>query len=160
MLHLGIPFREVAPERVLVIGCGAGTGPMTLHQDYPEIKRIDVVDIDPAVFRVAHKYFRFPENSPEGVIKSHIKDGRIFIHHSPEKSYDYIILDMPPITQTSITPRLASFMDMVLMVIDSGKTSRDVVSRANSLLEESRANVAVVLNRHKAYVPKRMQQEI
>ena len=30
--------------------------------------------------------------------------------------YDYIIFDMPPITQTSITPRLASFMDMVFMV--------------------------------------------
>ncbi|MBN1257004.1 MAG: fused MFS/spermidine synthase [Planctomycetes bacterium] len=93
MLHLGIPFRDVVPERVLVIGCGAGTGPMTLHQDYPGIKRIDVVDIDPAVFSVARKYFRFPENSPGGVITSNLQDGRIFIRQAEEKSYDYVIVD-------------------------------------------------------------------
>jgi len=48
--------------------------------------------------------------------------------------YDYIIFDMPPVTQTSTTPRLAGLMDMVLLVIESEKTSQDVVKRVKALL--------------------------
>jgi len=36
-------------------------------------------------------------------------------------NFDYIIFDMPPVSQISITPRLAGFMDMVLLVIESEK---------------------------------------
>ncbi len=39
--------------------------------------------------------------------------------------FDYIIFDMPPISQTSITLRLAGFMDTVLLVVESEKTNRE-----------------------------------
>jgi Mrp family chromosome partitioning ATPase len=74
--------------------------------------------------------------------------------------YDYIIFDMPPVSQTSITPRLAKFMDMVLMVIESEKTDRELVRRASSLLAETKANVGIVLNKGRNYVPRRLQQEL
>jgi Mrp family chromosome partitioning ATPase len=74
--------------------------------------------------------------------------------------YDYIIFDMPPVTQISVTPRLARFMDMVLMVVESEKTDRDVAQRASALLSESRANVGVVMNKNRSYVPKRLHQEL
>jgi pSer/pThr/pTyr-binding forkhead associated (FHA) protein/uncharacterized protein involved in exopolysaccharide biosynthesis len=74
--------------------------------------------------------------------------------------YDYIIFDMPPMSQISITPRLARFMDMVMVVVESEKTDRDVVQRAVSMLTESHANVGVVLNKRKNYVPQRIQQEL
>jgi Mrp family chromosome partitioning ATPase len=74
--------------------------------------------------------------------------------------YDYIIFDMPPVTQTSMTPRLAGLMDMVLLVIESEKTNLDVVKRANSLLAESKANVSTVLNKTQNYVPKKLHQEL
>ena len=45
--------------------------------------------------------------------------------------YDYIIFDMPPVSQTSVTARLAGLMDMVLLVIESEKTDRDVVQQAS-----------------------------
>jgi len=73
--------------------------------------------------------------------------------------YDYIIFDMPPVTQISVTPRLARFMDMVLLVVESEKTNRDVAQRAAALLSESRANVGVVMNKNRSYVPKRLHQE-
>ena len=38
--------------------------------------------------------------------------------------YDYIIFDMPHVSQTSVTPRLAGLMDMVLFVIEAEKTRR------------------------------------
>src|SRR5215469_4301732 len=50
---------------------------------------------------------------------------RLFVSLLPRikaSDYTYIIFDMPPVSQTSITSRLAGFMDMVLLVIQSEKT--------------------------------------
>lgn len=74
--------------------------------------------------------------------------------------FDYIIFDMPPMSQISITPRLARFMDMVMVVVESEKTDRHVVQRALTMLAETRANVGVVLNKRKNYVPLSIQQEL
>ena len=74
--------------------------------------------------------------------------------------FDYIIFDMPKVTQLSITPRLASFMDMVLLVVESEKTDRTLVQGACDLLEGSKVNVGVVLNKTRQYVPNRIQQEL
>lgn len=68
--------------------------------------------------------------------------------------FDYIIFDMPPVSQISVTPRLASFMDMVLMVVESEKTNGDVIQRASALLAQSKTNVGVVLNKTQSYIPK------
>jgi len=73
--------------------------------------------------------------------------------------YDYIIFDMPAVTQTSMTPRLARLMDMVLLVIESEKTSQEVAKKVISLLGESKANVTTVLNKTRSYVPARLHQE-
>lgn len=74
-------------------------------------------------------------------------------------NFDYIIFDMPPVSQISITPRLAGFMDMVLLVIESEKTDRDLVQRATTLLAQSNAHVGAVLNKAKNYVPSALHQD-
>ncbi len=74
--------------------------------------------------------------------------------------YDYIIFDMPPVSQLSVTPRLAQFMDMVLLVIESEKTDGEAARRASALLAESKANVSTVLNKTRQYVPRMLQQEL
>ena len=74
--------------------------------------------------------------------------------------YDYIIFDMPPVSQTSITTRLAGFMDTVMLVIESEKTDRDTVQQANALLTQSKANVTAVLNKTKQHVPGRLIHDI
>jgi hypothetical protein len=51
-------------------------------------------------------------------------------------------------------------MDMVLMVLESEKTNRDVVQQANSLLGESNVSVKAVLNKYRPYVPRWLQQEL
>lgn len=68
-------------------------------------------------------------------------------------NFDYIIFDMPPVSQISVTPRLAASMDMVLMVVESEKTDREMAQRAASLLSKANANIGVVLNKAKTYVP-------
>jgi Mrp family chromosome partitioning ATPase len=73
--------------------------------------------------------------------------------------YDYIVFDMPPVTPTSATPRLASHMDITLLVLESEKTGQHLAKRASALMRESRANVAAVLNKHRSHVPASMAQE-
>jgi succinoglycan biosynthesis transport protein ExoP len=73
--------------------------------------------------------------------------------------YDYIIFDLPPVSPTSIASRLAKFMDMTLLVLESEKTSVEVVQQANTWLVESGATVGVVLNKTHQYVPSRLNQE-
>jgi Mrp family chromosome partitioning ATPase len=86
-----------------------------------------------------------------------------FSHLVPKmraSDYDYIIFDMPPMSQISITPRLARFMDMVLLVVESEKTDRDVAKRATNLLLETKTNVGVVLNKSRDHLPRSLQQDI
>ena len=73
--------------------------------------------------------------------------------------YDYIIFDMPPVTQTSATPRLASYMDLALLVLESEKTSQHSAARASALMREARANVAAVLNKQRSHMPAALSQE-
>ena len=73
--------------------------------------------------------------------------------------FDYIIFDMPPVNQTSVTARLSGLMDMVLLVIESEKTNQDVAKQVNQLLAESKATVGTVLNKTRNYIPTRLHQE-
>jgi uncharacterized protein involved in exopolysaccharide biosynthesis/Mrp family chromosome partitioning ATPase len=82
-----------------------------------------------------------------------------FVPRLKASDYDYIIFDMPPVTQTSITSKVARFMDMVFLVVESEKTDRQVARTAGELLAESKANIATILNRHRTYVPRWLQRE-
>ncbi len=67
--------------------------------------------------------------------------------------YDYIFFDLPPLSQLSLTSRLSSFMDLMLLVVESERTETETLSQATALLSESKTKVAVVLNKCRNYVP-------
>lgn len=75
-------------------------------------------------------------------------------------SYDYILFDLPPMSQTSIAPRVARFMDMVLVVAESEKTNAELLRQSANLLSESGTHVGAVLNRSRQYVPQGLSQEL
>lgn len=74
--------------------------------------------------------------------------------------HDFIIFDLPPVSQTSVTPRLSGYMDMVLLVLEAEKTGRQSASRACQLMRDSRANVAAVLNKCRRRVPALLSQDV
>jgi polysaccharide biosynthesis transport protein len=74
--------------------------------------------------------------------------------------YDYIIFDMPPVSQIGVAIKLGRFMDVNLMVVESEKTDREVVKQASALVSGAKPNVGVVLNRKRTYVPQWLQQEL
>jgi len=73
--------------------------------------------------------------------------------------FDYIIFDMPSVSQISVTPRLANFMDMILLVIESEKTDQEIALHASSMLTSSKTPVSVVLNKTKSYIPVALHQD-
>ena len=68
--------------------------------------------------------------------------------------FDYIIFDMPPLSDTTPTLGMARFMDKLLLVVEAEKTGRDAVARGYTQLSSARANVSVVLNKTRSYVPR------
>lgn len=79
------------PERILVIGLGGGSIPLTFSDLFPEAE-IDIVEIDDAVVRVAKEFFFFEETDK---MKVYVDDGRPFIKRAGLRgeNYDYIVLD-------------------------------------------------------------------
>ncbi len=90
LLMSGLLFNP-EPKRVLIVGLGGGTMSNALTQLFPKAK-IDNIEIDEAVIKVARRYFSFVENNN---IRTLNQDGRIFIKRAllKKQSYDWIILD-------------------------------------------------------------------
>ena len=73
--------------------------------------------------------------------------------------FDYIIFDMPPLSQTSPTWGMAAFMDKLLLVVEAEKDNRDLIRRGYGKLVAGRDNVAVMVNKARSYVPKWLELE-
>ncbi len=95
-LHLGI-VAHPKPERVLFIGLGGGSAPKKFLHDYPSIKQIDIVEIDPQVAEVAYRFFDLPKNPKLQVL---VQDGRLLIAKKAREiaagrvnPYDMVLID-------------------------------------------------------------------
>jgi spermidine synthase len=90
-MMLGALYLQPEPDKILIIGLGGGTLPSTLSRILPKAK-IDTVEIDPAVARVAQKYFNF-RITPMVTVSE--EDGRVFVKRAIQKGakYDLVMLD-------------------------------------------------------------------
>jgi spermidine synthase len=91
MMMAGTLFMGPKPRRVLIIGLGGGSIPTALREILPEAQ-IDVVEIDPAVTRVAKKFFGFRDDPKLKVIEL---DGRVYVKRALRDGtkYDVVMLD-------------------------------------------------------------------
>lgn len=70
------------------------------------------------------------------------------------EKFDYVILDAPPVSRYAETKVMGKKADGVILVIESGKTRKQVAIRAKQDLEDAGAKVlGVILNRRKHYIP-------
>lgn len=90
-MMLGALLLAPTPRSVLVIGLGGGTLPGALEKLLPEAN-IDVVEIDPAVRRVAEQYFAFRADARVHVYE---EDGRAYVRRMlrTDQRYQLIMLD-------------------------------------------------------------------
>lgn len=84
-------FVVPAPDAILIVGLGGATLPNALHSLLPNTL-IDTVEIDPAVIRVARRYFGY---QPSDMQRVFAEDGRAFVEraHHEEQHYDIVMLD-------------------------------------------------------------------
>jgi spermidine synthase len=76
------------PKRGLILGHGGGSLAKWLSVRWPELE-LDVVEIDPAVVRMAEEYFSYRPPPQHHV---YIRDARVFLN-STERTYDLIWVD-------------------------------------------------------------------
>lgn len=68
--------------------------------------------------------------------------------------FDYVILDAPPVNSYAESKVMGTKVDGVILVIESGKTRKQVTIRAKQELEDAGAKLlGVILNRRKHYIP-------
>ncbi|MCH8205176.1 MAG: fused MFS/spermidine synthase [Candidatus Hydrogenedentes bacterium] len=75
-------------KRVLFMGLGGGTGPKSFLATYPDV-RIEVVEIDPMVVKVARKYFNVPNDPRLRIVTA---DARAYIRRA-RGTYGAVMLD-------------------------------------------------------------------
>jgi spermidine synthase len=85
---LGLAYNPGARD-VLFVGLGAGSAEKRMWRDFPALQ-IEVVEIDPVVVDVAHRYFDVPEDDPRLHIS--VGDGRRFLA-GDERRWDVIVID-------------------------------------------------------------------
>jgi spermidine synthase len=90
-MMLAALYVNPAPKSVLIVGLGGGTIPQALVETVPGIS-IDIVEIDPAVVKVADRFFGFRASERVRVIES---DGRTYIKRAlrEQRRYDLVMLD-------------------------------------------------------------------
>ena len=135
-------FVRPDPQKVLVIGLGAGIFPKALHTLNPNIV-IDSVEIDPVVERIAHEYFNYPNSKNLNTI---IQDGRVFVNEAVNlgKQYDLIVLDA--FNSDYIPEHLMTFEfleDLKGLLSDGGVIASNTFSKSRLYDHESATYKAV-----------------
>jgi len=74
--------------------------------------------------------------------------------------FDYVLFDMPPLSQTSPASAMAAFMDKVFFVIEAEKSQRVLVKRGFAQLIARKADVSVILNKVRSYAPKWIESAV
>jgi spermidine synthase len=82
--HFKPDFRET-----LLIGGAGYSFPKDFLRKYAEA-RIDVVEIDPQMTKIAKKFFRLEENPRLNIFHA---DGRVFLNQSESNKYDAVLMD-------------------------------------------------------------------
>jgi capsular exopolysaccharide synthesis family protein len=70
------------------------------------------------------------------------------------ESFDYVILDGPPVTSFSESLSIGAKVSGVILIIEAGKTRQSVAVKAKNEIEGAGGNfLGVVLNKRKYYIP-------
>jgi spermidine synthase len=117
-------------RQALVVGLGAGAFPMLLRRSRPDA-RIEVVELDPLVRRVAREHFGFKE---DGHLRVRIGDGaRAF---GDGRRWDLVFLDAYSATSIPEALSTSEFFAKVSAALAPGGVAVANISNPNSTVEK------------------------
>jgi uncharacterized protein involved in exopolysaccharide biosynthesis/Mrp family chromosome partitioning ATPase len=149
-------FSETGEGNVLLVDMTQEQGSAQQFRKGKAVGIEDMLDTRHSAQVDEHLYVVTENSSSDRLAKNMPQRFNQMIPKLKASDFDYIIFDMPAVNQISLTPRLANFMDMVLLVVESEKTNRDVAQHAADLLAKSKAPVGVVLNKTETYIPTKL----
>jgi polysaccharide biosynthesis transport protein len=158
---LAATLSETDGGKVLLVD--ANLGPTDVHPffegkpAYPLANALNpAASMDPASENL---YLATVGSAKKGIAQLGVKKFFDLMPNLKTSDYDYIIFDMPPLSQTSPTWGMSAFMDKMLLVVEGEKNDRDLVKRGYAKLQAERNNVSVVFNKARSFGPKWLSSE-
>ena len=113
---------EEMPEDCLGIclGTGQSFGALLL---YPEIEKLDVVDISPGIIELSLETYQDVNHGlgTDHRVEPHLDDGRHFVDRAPDDAYDIISMEPPPPTADGVASLYSKeFYDSVHRILRPG----------------------------------------
>lgn len=142
-------------DSVLVLGGAALTLPVAFLARHPDLT-VDVVEIDPVVTELAHRYFAVGD-LPDGAVEVTHEDARVFLRESSAR-YDILYMDvfdhLVTVPWTMVTTE--AFQAMAARLTPDGVLAANVLSPLEgpgaSFLHRLRATLESVFPRTRIYV--------
>src|SRR5258706_5474878 len=108
-----------APTRVLCLGVGGGSVPMAVREVFPTA-RVDAVDIDDEVIRIARDWFGL--SGDDGLLRLHTADARSFVRRACAQGQRWDVILQDTYDRHYIPPHLmtAEFFRELGAVLDAG----------------------------------------
>lgn len=122
-------FEDAAPTAALVIGLGGGVLPMFLRRHWPSSLRVDAVEIDPAVVKVAETSFGLVHDEDDK-LTVHVADGVRFVRDASKTTYDVVFLD----ANASDASAAIAFPPAAFLELDFLRTLRERVRKDDGMV--------------------------
>ena len=154
---VGLAFVE-QPQRVLVIGLGGGVIPNLLRHHFPQM-RMDVVELDPMVVKVAETYFFFQNKPPTRTI---VSDGRVFVRRAIRAGWRYDMIVLDAYTSSYIPPHMMSkeFLEQVGCILAPGGCIVSNVHSSERLYDYEQRTYAAVFPQNYTFLGKKSSNAI
>jgi Mrp family chromosome partitioning ATPase len=153
---LAAALSEVGEGKVLLVDVKLGPGDVhPFFKGRPALSLPAALETSGAAESPAENlYLATVGSSTAGLAQLGLKKFFEMMPNLKASDFDYIIFDMPPMTQTSPTLGMSGFMDKMLLVVEAEQSNRDLVKRNYSHLVSERKNVSVIFNKAKSYTPR------
>jgi len=151
---------ETGDGKVLLVDVNASNGEVhPFFEGRPAASLASAIEPKSSLSSAADNLYLATVNQPQAKpAQLGLKKFFAMVPNLKASDFDYIIFDMPPLTQTSPSIGLAALMDKVVVIVEAERDSRDNVKRGYRELVAARSDVAVVLNKTRSYGPNWLQE--
>ncbi len=151
---------ETGDGKVLLVDVNASNGEVhPFFEGRPATSLANAIEPKSSLSSAADNLYLATVNQPHAKpAQLGLKKFFAMVPNLKASDFDYIIFDMPPLTQTSPSVGLAALMDKVLLIVEAEMDNRDKVKRGYRELVAARSDISVVLNKTRSYGPNWLQE--
>jgi len=156
---LALSLSYTGEDKVLLIDADPGHGtPFQIFGGNPVVGTVDVATDRHGNTAITERNLHFVSQSGKSAGILSASPSQRFqeaVRQALKSGCRYVVLDLPPVTDTSASLRVAGLASGIIFVVEAEKDHRDAVLRARDLLRQTQGRVlGVVLNKTRSWVPR------